>query len=102
MIHENNLYALRLSKHLTQREFAEEAAINAGVYSRYERGETDIPLSVAKRIAEAFDTSIDYIAGLTDGIDYETIAENQKEDDIRQIKEQISDLTERMEILENK
>ena len=47
-------FILRRRKELgmTQKEFAEKADINAGVYSRYERGETDIPLSVAPSACE--------------------------------------------------
>lgn len=63
MQNDNKLYELRTSRHLTQKEFAEKVGMNAGVYSRYERGENDIPLSVATKIAKAFDISIDYIAG---------------------------------------
>ncbi|MBP1545650.1 MAG: helix-turn-helix domain-containing protein [Oscillospiraceae bacterium] len=97
MAHENNLYALRFSKHLTQKQFAEEAGIHPGVYSRYERGETDIPLSVAKRIAETFNASIDYIACLSSEIDYETIAENSdmvKRAEIEELKRRIEQLEE--------
>lgn len=57
------LYELRTSRHLTQKDFSEKVGMNAGVYSRYERGENDIPLSVAAKIARAFDVSIDFIAG---------------------------------------
>lgn len=63
MQNDNKLYELRTSRHLTQKEFAEQVGMNAGVYSRYERGENDIPLSVAAKIARAFDISIDFIAG---------------------------------------
>lgn len=63
MQNDNKLYELRTSRHMTQKEFAEKVGMNAGVYSRYERGENDIPLSVAMKIAKAFDISIDYIAG---------------------------------------
>lgn len=63
MTNDNKLYELRNSRHLTQKEFAEKAGLNTGVYSRYERKENDLPLSVAKKIAMAFDVSIDYIAG---------------------------------------
>ena len=63
MQNSNKLYELRTSRHLTQKEFAEKVGMNAGVYSRYERGENDIPLSVAAKIARAFDVSIDFIAG---------------------------------------
>lgn len=95
MIHENNLYALRLSKHLTQKQFADDVNLNVGVYSRYERGETDMPLSVAKRIATEFNVSIDYIACLSDDIDYETIAENKdivQRDEIEELKRRIEQL----------
>lgn len=61
-MHENNLFELRTRRDLTQKEFADKAGVNAGVYSRYERGETDIPLSVAKKIAVAYGVSIDFIA----------------------------------------
>ncbi len=74
-MHNNNkLYELRTKRHLTQKEFAEKVGMNAGVYSRYERGENDIPLSVATKIASAFDISIDYIAGYSQneqGIGYD-------------------------------
>lgn len=63
MQNDNKLYELRTSRHMTQKEFAEKVGMNAGVYARYERGENDIPLSVAMKIAKAFDISIDYIAG---------------------------------------
>ena len=63
MQNNNKLYELRTSRHLTQKEFAEQVGMNAGVYSRYERGENDIPLSVAAKIARAFSISIDFIAG---------------------------------------
>lgn len=63
MQNDNKLYELRTSRHLTQKEFAEKVGMNAGVYSRYERGENDIPLSVAAKIARAFGISIDFIAG---------------------------------------
>lgn len=76
MSNQNNLYELRNSLHLTQKEFADKAGLNSGVYSRYERKENDIPLSVALKIATAFNVSIDYIAGYSEstkgiGIDEE-------------------------------
>ncbi|NLC79165.1 MAG: helix-turn-helix transcriptional regulator [Ruminococcaceae bacterium] len=34
-------------------------------YSKYETGENDIPTSVLIRLAEFYNTSVDYILGLT-------------------------------------
>lgn len=81
-MHNNNLFELRTRRDLTQKEFADRAGINAGVYSRYERGETDIPLSVAKKIAVTYGVSIDFIAmysiseqGIKDDEDIKVIQE---------------------------
>lgn len=76
MKYPNNLYYLRLEKSMTQKEFAEELGMTAGNYSRYERGENDLPLSLAKNIAEIFGTTIDYIAGMEE-IDYSAVGEGQ-------------------------
>ncbi len=35
-------------------------------YTNYEQGKRDLPLQLAIKIAEFYDVSIDYIAGLTD------------------------------------
>lgn len=60
---DNNLYNIRTEKKMTQKEFAEKAGLNPNVYSRYERGESDMTLKTAKKIAEAHKISIDEIAG---------------------------------------
>ncbi|MBD5141492.1 MAG: helix-turn-helix transcriptional regulator [Ruminococcus sp.] len=61
-MYKNNLYEARDNAHITQAEMAEKLNMNVTVYGRYERGERDIPLSIAVQMAEIFDVSLDYIA----------------------------------------
>ena len=97
---ENNLYVIRMQNSMTQKEFAEELGMTAGNYSRYERGENDIPLSLAKKIALIFDVSIDEIAGLEEP-DYEAAAEGRaflvesEEEEEERIREIVRDEIEK-------
>jgi len=61
-VYKNNLYVVRKEANKTQAEIAQELGMNTNVYSRYERGDRDLPLSVAIQIANLFDVSLDYIA----------------------------------------
>lgn len=63
-MYKNNLYYIRVAKGLTQKDFAEELGMNPSLYSRYERGETNMSLEVAKGIAQYCNISLDYLAGL--------------------------------------
>jgi transcriptional regulator with XRE-family HTH domain len=36
------------------------------LYSKYERGERDVPLHIMVKLAKFYDTSVDYIVELTD------------------------------------
>lgn len=57
---------LRENHNLTQREMALEFNMSQTGYSKYETGENDIPTSILIKAAMFFDTSIDYLVGLTD------------------------------------
>lgn len=61
-MYKNNLYEARDNAHITQAEIADKLNMNVTVYGRYERGERDIPLSIAAQMADIFDVSLDYIA----------------------------------------
>ncbi|MDE6004720.1 MAG: helix-turn-helix domain-containing protein, partial [Oscillospiraceae bacterium] len=50
---------------LTQKQVAELIGVSMNHYGKYERGETDIPLEKAIILAEYYDVSLDYLAGLT-------------------------------------
>ncbi|HBC27619.1 MAG TPA: transcriptional regulator [Ruminococcaceae bacterium] len=57
---------LREDHDLTQQQVAEYLMCDQSLYSKYERGERDVPLSVMIRLAQFYKTSIDYLVGLTD------------------------------------
>ena len=57
---------LRIDNDKTQQEIADMLSCNRQVYARYERGIREIPISMMIQIANYYNTSIDYIVGLTD------------------------------------
>lgn len=57
---------LREDKDLKQRELAEVLNCSQRIYSNYERGEVDIPTQVLIKLSEFYNTSVDYLLGLTD------------------------------------
>lgn len=57
---------LREDKDLKQRELGEILNCSQRIYSNYERGEVDIPTQVLIKLAEFYNTSVDYLLGLTD------------------------------------
>lgn len=56
---------LREDADLTQREVAEYLMCDQSLYSKYERGERDLPLLAAVKLAQFYHTSVDYLVGLT-------------------------------------
>ena len=57
---------LREDKDLTQKQIAEYLMCDQSLYSKYEREERELPLSVAVKLARYYCTSVDYLVGLTD------------------------------------
>lgn len=57
---------LREDRDLKQRELAEILGCSQRVYSNYERGDLDIPTEVLIKLAKFYQTSVDYLLGLTD------------------------------------
>ena len=57
---------LREDLDLKQFEAAKGLYMDPATYCRYEAGKIDIPLSALIRMAIYYDTSIDYLVGLTD------------------------------------
>ncbi len=56
---------LREDKDLSQIEISKILNMHTSQYQRYERGESKIPLDFAVKIAIFYNTSLDYITGLT-------------------------------------
>lgn len=60
------LLDLRITKNLSQATIASSLNCSQRMYSRYERGEVNIPLSLLIEMAKYHNTSIDYLLNLTD------------------------------------
>jgi transcriptional regulator with XRE-family HTH domain len=56
---------LREDADLNQIEVAEKLGMSQSGYSRYEAGERDIPTEVLIKLADLYDTSVDYLLGRT-------------------------------------
>ena len=50
---------------MTQKQIAEYLLCDQSLYSKYERGERDLPLEYADRLAELYGVSVDYLVGRT-------------------------------------
>ncbi len=57
---------LREDRDLLQKQLAEYLHCSQVAYSRYELGLRDIPTQVLIELAKFYDTSIDYLLGMTD------------------------------------
>ena len=58
--------AMREDRDLNQTKMAKLLGMSQTGYSKYETGENDIPTQVLIKLARFYDTSVDYLLGLTD------------------------------------
>ena len=58
--------AMREDRDLNQTKVAKLLGMSQTGYSKYETGENDIPTQVLIKLARFYDTSVDYLLGLTD------------------------------------
>ncbi len=58
--------ALREDNDLTQKEIANILNMSQTGYSKYETGENDIPTKILINLAYYYNTSVDYLLGITD------------------------------------
>ncbi len=65
MVYER-LRDLREDRDLTQTYIAQMLHVSQRTYSRYENDERAIPIEILSRLADFYDTSIDYLVGRTD------------------------------------
>jgi len=64
----NRLRDLREDKDLTQKEIANKFNVDQSNYSKYELEKIEIPLKLLKDLALFYNTSTDYILGLTNEV----------------------------------
>ncbi len=57
---------LREDNDLTQKDIAKILMCDQSLYSKYERGERDIPLVLLIKLADYYGTSLDYLVRRTD------------------------------------
>jgi len=57
---------MREDKDMTQAQMAEFLSIHQTTYSDYELGNLNIPVQVLDKVADLFETSIDYLVDRTD------------------------------------
>ncbi len=57
---------MREDRDLTQAQLANYLKIHQTTYSDYEIGNLNVPIDVFIKLAEFYNTSIDYLAGITD------------------------------------
>ncbi len=72
---------LREDKDLTQKDICQILKMKQPQYSRYERGERDLPLDILVMLSKFYNVSCDYILGLTNdkrGIGYSEPTEKIK------------------------
>ena len=56
---------LREDNDLSQKEIARLLLCDQSLYSKYERGERDIPVVLLEQLADYYHTSVDYLIGRT-------------------------------------
>ena len=61
-----HLRGLREDRDISQQAMAQMLNVHQTTYSGYELGNLNIPVPVLIQLAEYFQTSVDYILGLTD------------------------------------
>ena len=57
---------LRIDSDLSQKKIGEFLHISQRSYSHYETGSRNIPIEMLIRLADYYDTTIDYLVGRTD------------------------------------
>ncbi|MBP3761877.1 MAG: helix-turn-helix transcriptional regulator [Ruminococcus sp.] len=57
---------LREDNDKTQKEISDYLFCDQSLYSKYERGVREVPVNIIIKLAKFYNTSTDYILGLTD------------------------------------
>jgi len=62
----NRITELRKQKGWSQSELAKQINVSREIVGRYERGDAVPSIDIAKRMADAFEVSLDYLVGATE------------------------------------
>lgn len=69
MIMKLRIRDMREDNDLTQQQIAKLLLCDQSLYSKYERGEREIPLHLLIKLADYYNTSLDYLVGRIDNKD---------------------------------
>lgn len=69
MIMKLRIRDIREDNDLTQQQIANILLCDQSLYSKYERGEREIPLHLLIKLADYYNTSLDYLVGRIDNKD---------------------------------
>lgn len=64
----NRLKEIREDRDFYQKDIAKMLNVDQSNYSKYELEKINIPVSILKKLADFYDTSIDYLLYLTDEV----------------------------------
>lgn len=64
-VHYRRLRDLREDHDMTQDQLVATLGLNKTTYTNYEQGKREIPFALVIRLAQLYNVSIDYIAGLS-------------------------------------
>jgi transcriptional regulator with XRE-family HTH domain len=86
---------LRKKKELSQTDFAKTVGVSREMIGRYERDEVVPSIEVAKKIADALEVSLDYLAGegMTANFDKQTV---KRIEDIERLSHEEKNIVYRM------
>ncbi len=62
----NRLRDMREDRDLTQAQMADLLKVHQTTYSDYEIGRLNVPIDIFIKLAKFYETSIDFLAGITD------------------------------------
>lgn len=66
MYYTDQIENLRIDADKTQQQIADVLVCQREVYRRYEKGERELPLWAAIKLAEYYNASLDYLLGIPD------------------------------------
>lgn len=93
MQHYHRIRDLREDKDLTQEQLCKLLYMHKTTYTNYEQGKHTVPLDFAVTLAEFYNVSLDYIAGLTNNIN--GASHSQLFNEEQQLISKFSQLSER-------
>lgn len=64
-MYRNRILDLRIDSDKTQQNIADVLSCKREVYRRYEKGERELPLWAAIKLAQYYDVTIEYLVGIT-------------------------------------